>query len=621
MAAPSPLSTTSNPVQLLPDIFCLLERCSEMKETKQIHAKMIKTRLTHENAAARRLIASYVKLDSQSLCYATAVFDRIRRPNIFIWNIMIRAYSNSEHPEKALLLYGQVLGRSPLYSAFAFPFLLKACADLSALDQILQIHSQIVKTGFSLELYAANSLLHAYAKCGSVSSARLLFDRIPVRDAVSWNSMINGYAKTGLIETAYEIFRQMPVRNVISWTSLITTCVEFGLFKEALSLFHDMLIEQVEPDAVTLATVLSACAQLGALDQGQWVRSYIDKNEIKPDTVLSCALVDMYAKCGDVEEALNVFNKIKKKNVQTWTAMINGLAIHGRGREALNLFIEMKRAGIKPNEISFTGVLTACSYAGMVEEGTSLFRSMQTVDKVSPSIEHYGCMVDLLGRVGLLEEAEEMVMAMPMKPNAVIWGALLGACRLHKNLELGKRVGKILIEMDPGHGGRYVHFASIFAAGGQWDEAVTVRKLMREKGVSKLPGCSSISLNGVVHEFVAGDRTHPRCESIYRMWDQIIKRLLQAGYSPATRNLLLDLEDEEKVNAVQQHSEKLAIAFGLISTREGTTIRIVKNLRICEDCHCVTKLISKLYAREIVVRDRTRFHLFKDGYCSCGDYW
>ncbi|KAG9449675.1 hypothetical protein H6P81_009640 [Aristolochia fimbriata] len=421
MAAPLLLSANPNPVQLLPHIFSFLERCSDMKETKQIHARLIKTRLLQDNVAARRLIASYVKLESQSLSYAKSIFDRIHRPNILIWNIMIRAYSYSKQPYLALLLYVQMLARSPLcIDAFFFPFLLKACADLSALQQIQQIHSQIVKTGFCLQLYAVNSLLHAYAKCGCVSSARLLFDRIPMRDGVSWNSMIDGYAKAGQIEKASEIFRQMPARNVISWTSMIKSHVECGLYKEALSLFHDMLIERLEPDAVTLAIVLSACAQLGALDQGIWVRSYIDRNEIKMDSFLSCALVDMYAKCGEVEEALSIFKKTKKKTVQTWTAMITGLA---------------------------------------------------------------------------------------------------------------------------------------------------------------------------------------------------------AGYTPATKSLLLNLEEEEKATAVQQHSEKLAIAFGLISTREGTVIRIVKNLRVCEDCHSVTKLISKLYDRQIVVRDRTRFHLFKEGCCSCEDCW
>ncbi|XP_077253501.1 tetratricopeptide repeat (TPR)-like superfamily protein [Tasmannia lanceolata] len=598
----------------------LLERCSDIKEVEQIHAQMIKKGLVLDTIPISRLLSLCVMSNSGSLSYARAIFDRIRRPNIFMWNTMIKGYSNSKHPEESIVIY-QMLHNSTPINAYTFPFLLKACTNLSALEETRQIHGHIIKYGLGDEVYAANSLLHVYAKYGRISSARRLFDRIQSRDTVSWNSMINGYAKSGEIKIAHELFSQMPARNVISWTSIISGYVGCGLFKEALSLFHEMQVAEIKPDNVALVSALSACAQLGALDQGRWVRSYIDKNRIQVDQILGCSLVDMYSKCGDVEEALSVFTKITKRGVSVWTAMITGFAIHGRGREALEFFKDMEKEGIKPNHITFTGVLTACSYAGLVEEGKCLFKNMERVYDISPSIEHYGCMVDLLGRAGLLKEAEEMIKRMPMKPNAAVWGALLGACRIHGNYELGRKVGKILIEMDADHGGRYVHLASVFSAAGKWDEAVMVRRLMKDRGVSKLPGCSLIDLNGSVHEFLAGDQSHPQAEEIYRAWDQIVERLRQEGYIAETESLLLDLEEEEKESAIHQHSEKLAIAFGLISSKPGSTIRVVKNLRVCKDCHSVTKLISKVYSREIVVRDRTRFHLFKDGCCSCRDYW
>ncbi|KAL6007183.1 Pentatricopeptide repeat-containing protein [Asimina triloba] len=620
MAVPSLHPANQILVPSKAQILFQLEKCSEVEEIKQIHAQMIKTGLVLGTIPASRLLSICIK--TNSLAYAGMVFDTICQSTTFMWNSMIRGYSNSNDPERVLILYCQMLHNSVPPNAYTFPFLLKSCSkNLQALEETQQIHCQIIKSGFGSEVFATNSLLHVYVKSESLSSARRLFDRMPHRDTVTWNSMIDGYAKNGDIEAARALFGEMPGRNVISWTSVITGCIECGLFREALDLFHEMQVGGTEPDSIALVSALSACAQLGALDQGRWIRAYIDQKNIPIDPILGCTLVDMYAKCGDVEEAFNVFKDIKQKTVSAWTAMIAGFAIHGHGREALDVFLEMMRAGIKPNEITFTTILTACSYAGLVEEGKQIFRRMERVYAVRPTIEHYGCMVDLLGRAGLLEEANKLIEIMPMKPNAAVWGALLRACRMHGNLDLGVRVGNILIELDPGHGGRYVHLASVFAAAGQWDKAVMVRKLMKDRGVSKLPGCSLLDLNGTVHEFFAGDRTQPETEEIYHMWSRILKRLRQEGYVPRTQNLLLDLEEEEKETAINHHSEKLAIAFGLIKTKPGTALRIVKNLRVCEDCHTATKLISRIYGREIVVRDRMRFHLFKDGNCSCKDNW
>ncbi|KAK9285820.1 hypothetical protein L1049_025021 [Liquidambar formosana] len=436
----------------------LLERCSNMEELKQIHAQMFKTGLVQDVIPASRLLAVCTSPDSGDLAYAEVVFDGIYRPNTFMWNTMIRGYSNSKNPEEALLLYHQMLWNSVPQNAYTFPFLLKACSSLAALEETQQIHAQIIKNGFGSDIYATNSLLHVYAKSGSIIPARLLFDRVPQRDIVSWNSMIDGYSKNDQVEIAFELFKNMPAKNIISWTTMISCYVGAGLTTEAMNLFHEMQIAGIKPDNMALVSVLSASADLGALDQGRWIHAYIDKHGIQIDPILGCALIDMYAKCGDVEEALGVFRKMEKKNVSGWTAMIAGFAIHGRGREALDLFMQMQEEGVEPNLITFTGILTACSYAGFVNEGKTLFKSMESVYGWKPSIEHYGCMVDLLGRVGLLKEAKELIEAMPMKPNATIWGALLKACRIHRNIELGKQIGKNLIEEDPGHGGRWKRY-------------------------------------------------------------------------------------------------------------------------------------------------------------------
>ncbi|KAH7685977.1 TPR-like protein [Dioscorea alata] len=601
----------------------LLDKSSCKKEIKQIHAHMIKTGLVLDTFPASRLLATICQsFDIKCLNYARQVLERTENANTLMWNTMIRAYSCSDNPDEAILIYVQMLHNAVPWNTYTFPFLLKACAEvLPDMEETKQIHCQIIKNGLASEVYAANSLLHIYAKSGDSFSARQVFDGISCRDAVSWNSMIDGYTKSGQIEMARDLFDLMERKNVITWTSMIAGYVDSCLFKEALKLFREMQVMEIEPDQMALASTLSACAQFGALDQGKWIHNYIKKKRIQADAILGCALVDMYAKCGEVDEALEVFRKIKRRNTPVWTAIINGLALHGRATEALDLFKEMEGAGLKPNNITFTSLLIACSYAGMVDKGKALFKRMERDCKIEPSLEHYGCMVDLLGRAGLFEEAEDLIKRMPMKPNAAVWGALLNACGIHRNFELGRHVGRILIKLEPYHGGRYVQLANILAAEGKWDEAGMVRKLMRERGVAKVPGHSSISLDGVVHEFVASDQKHPQIGKITQEWNKILKRLREEGYVPDTENLLLDLEEEEKETVIHLHSEKLALAFGLVSTAPGMTIHIVKNLRICTDCHNATKLISKVYGRKIIMRDRSRFHCFQDGSCSCRDYW
>ncbi|XP_003516564.2 pentatricopeptide repeat-containing protein At5g66520 [Glycine max] len=515
------LCTLTMAVLLLPpnteQTQALLERCSNMKELMQIHGQLLKKGTIRNQLTVSTLLVSYARIELVNLAYTRVVFDSISSPNTVIWNTMLRAYSNSNDPEAALLLYHQMLHNSVPHNSYTFPFLLKACSALSAFEETQQIHAHIIKRGFGLEVYATNSLLRVYAISGNIQSAHVLFNQLPTRDIVSWNIMIDGYIKFGNLDMAYKIFQAMPEKNVISWTTMIVGFVRIGMHKEALSLLQQMLVAGIKPDSITLSCSLSACAGLGALEQGKWIHTYIEKNEIKIDPVLGCVLTDMYVKCGEMEKALLVFSKLEKKCVCAWTAIIGGLAIHGKGREALDWFTQMQKAGINPNSITFTAILTACSHAGLTEEGKSLFESMSSVYNIKPSMEHYGCMVDLMGRAGLLKEAREFIESMPVKPNAAIWGALLNACQLHKHFELGKEIGKILIELDPDHSGRYIHLASIYAAAGEWNQVVRVRSQIKHRGLLNHPGCSSITLNGVVHEFFAGDGSHPHIQEIYGM--------------------------------------------------------------------------------------------------------
>ncbi|GKU99186.1 hypothetical protein SLEP1_g12066 [Rubroshorea leprosula] len=310
--------------------------CSNMEELQQIHGRMLKTGLVVDDIPVSKVLTFCVSPRSGNLQYAQMVFERIRRPNTFMYNIMMRGYSNSSKPEKAILLYQQMLHHSVPHNAYTFPFLLKACSCLSALEETKQIHAHIIKLGFGSDVYATNSLIHVYAVSGSLKSACLLFERLSERDTVSWNSMIDGYARCGQMEVAYEIFKDMQTRNIISWTTMISGYLRAGMHKEALNLFHEMQIAGVKPDKVALSSALSACAHLGALEQGRWIHTYVKRVKIEIDPILGCVLIDMYAKCGNLEEALEVFMKVKKKEVSVWTALISGYAIHGHGREALN---------------------------------------------------------------------------------------------------------------------------------------------------------------------------------------------------------------------------------------------------------------------------------------------
>lgn len=300
---------------------------------------------------------------------------------------------------------------------------------------------------------------------------------------------------------------------------------------------------------------------------------------------------------------------------------INGLAINGQARQALDLFSQMVIEGIKPNEVTFIGILNACSHSRLVSEGCNFFESMSKVYKLKPNAHHYCCLVDLYGRAGMIKEAQNVIKTMPFKPTSAILGALLNACRIHGERELGETVGKKLLELEPNQSGRYVLLSNIYAASGKWDHVATLRRLMREKGINKTPGCSFIDLGGTIHEFIAGDNSHRESKMIYAKLDEMRGELNRAGYKFDRGQVLLDMDEEEKESAVFHHSEKLAIAFGLIKSDLNSTIRITKNLRVCLDCHSATKLLSKIYAREIIVRDRCRFHHFRDGSCSCMDFW
>ncbi|KAJ6795397.1 putative pentatricopeptide repeat-containing protein ELI1, chloroplastic [Iris pallida] len=624
VAPPLPLPPRGPPPLSLPltpsAAAALLDSCSSPRHLLQLHAAALRSRIhLHPivNFKLQRAYSSFSRHDALlSLLRLTP------SPNVFFFSSAISSLSSAGLHRDSLHLFAQMLSLSVGPNAFSFSSALRSCP----LPLGRALHSHSSKLSLSSDPYVTTSLIDMYSRGGDIASAAKVFDSAPVKSLVSTTAMITCFARIGELENARKLFDEMGERDSICWNAMIDGYAQHGRPNDALALFRRMLKfggNSVRPTEVTVVSVLSAVAQLGTLETGKWLHSYVEdrRNRVRFGVRMGTALVDMYSKCGSLEDACAVFEKIVDKDVVAWNSMIGGYAMHGHSRQALEVFDMLKSTGLLPTDITFIGVLNACSHAGLVSEGREFFRAMEDDYGIQPKIEHYGCMVDLLGRAGLVEEAYQLVRNMRIKPDVVLWVSLLAACRLHKKMVLGEKIADFLVSSGQANSGTYILLSNIYAAAGNWEEVNRVRALMKGNGVQKEPGCSLIELDYRSYEFVVGDLSHPKSKEIYAMLEEL-KGLLKAhGYVPQTELVLHDLEEAEKERAIGVHSEKLAIAFGLISTQPGTTIKIVKNLRVCTDCHTVSKLISKITRRKIIVRDRNRFHHFVDGSCSCGDYW
>ncbi|CAN6443024.1 unnamed protein product [Victoria cruziana] len=601
----------------------VIKACSEVKLVDvgtSVHGLVVKSGFDEDVYINNSLIHFYASCGN--LEQALQVFVKSPQRDIVSWNTMITGYTQSQRPDAALELFRSMQQHNNVKANdLTMLGVITACSQKGDLDLSRWVHSYMKRNEISMSLVLCNAMLDMYGKCGDVAAAERLFDNMPVRDTISWTSLILAYAKIGDFVASQRLFDCMPVRDIAAWNAMIAAYEQGGRPKDALACFRKLQKTKLKPDSVTFVSGLSACAQLGMLDSGKWIHELISKQGVKLNFYLATALIDMYSKCGDLDGAVEVFHSAKEKDIFVWSAMIAGHAMHGHGDVAIDIFMKMQDAGVKPNEVTFTNLLSACSHSGLVNAGRNYFHLMLPIYGIEPKIEHYGCMVDMLGRAGLLKEAVELINSMPIT-HISVWGALLGGCMIYSNVELGEHACARLLELDPSNDGAYVMLSNIYAKAGKWDEVTRMRKLMKDIGLTKEPGCSSIEVDGVIHEFLVGDTTHPLSDKIYLKLDEVASRLKLEGYVPNTSELLQYIEDDNvKEQALYLHSEKLAIAYGLISTTGPAPIRIVKNLRICNDCHCAAKFISTIYNREILLRDRYRFHHFKEGVCSCQDYW
>ncbi|RID47364.1 hypothetical protein BRARA_I03962 [Brassica rapa] len=579
-------------------ISSVLPVCShlEMLMTgKEMHAYALKNGSLDENSfVGSALVDMYC--NCKRVVSARRVFDGIFDRKIGLWNAMIAGYAQNEHDEEALSLFIEMEESAGLLAnTTTMASVVPACVRSNAFSRKEAIHGFVVKRGLGGDRFVQNALMDMYSRMGKIDIAEMIFSKLEDKDLVTWNTMITGYVFSECHEDALLVLHKMQ-----------------NFERKA----------DLKPNSITLMTILPSCAALSALAKGKEIHAYSIKNNLATGVAVGSALVDMYAKCGCLHNARKVFDQIPIRNVITWNVIIMAYGMHGNGQDAIDLLKMMIVQKVKPNEVTFISVFAACSHSGMVDEGLRIFYNMLNVYGVEPSSDHYACVVDLLGRAGRVEEAYQLMNTMPLDfDKAGAWSSLLGACRIHNNLEIGEIAAQNLVRLEPDVASHYVLLANIYSSAGLWEKATEVRRKMKEKGVRKEPGCSWIEHGDEVHKFIAGDSSHLQSEKLHGYLETLWEKMRKEGYVPDTSCVLHNVEEDEKEVLLCGHSEKLAIAFGILNTSPGTVIRVAKNLRVCNDCHQATKFISKIVDREIILRDVRRFHHFKNGTCSCGDYW
>lgn len=728
------------------------------------------------------LLSMFVRLGN--LNDAWYVFGKMEERDLFSWNVLVGGYAKAGFFDEALILYHKMLWVGVRPDEYTFPCILRTCGGMPDLARGREVHVHVIRYGFESNIDVINALITMYVKCGEIISARLVFDRMPKRDRISWNAMISGciengecfeglrlflmmcgvgvnpdlmtmtsvvsaceavederlgrevhgcvitsglivevsvcnslirmYMGTGNWVAAERIFAIMQQKDVVTWTSMISGYVDNGFPEKAVQTFKLMENEEIMPDEITIASAISACASLSLLDMGMKLHDLAIRTRYISYVIVSNTLIDLYSKCKCIDRALEVFHQIKEKNIISWTSIISGLRLNNRSFEALfffrlmklslnpnsitlvsalsacarigalmcgkeihayalrtmlafdgyvpnaildmyvrcgrmglawnqfnewgkdiaawnimltgfadrkqgilavDFFHKMLASNVNPDEITFISLLCACSRSGMVAEGLEYFDNMETKYHVSRNLKHYACIVDLLGRAGNLEDAYAFIQKMPLKPDPAIWGALLNACRIHQNSELGELAAQKIFEVDKQSIGYYVLLCNLYAGCGKWNELARVRKMMKERGLIVDPGCSWIEVKGKVHAFLSDDESHPEIKEVNGVLKAFYEKMKAAGLNK--RETLT--ENASKAEVFCGHSERLAIAFGLINSTPGTPIWVTKNLYMCKSCHDIVKFISKVVRRDICVRDTEHFHHFRNGVCSCSD--
>lgn len=557
-------------------------------EGQQCHCLGLKTGLVFYQYVKNALVRMY------SMCSdlggAMGVLYSVPGSDIITYNSIISGLLDHGFVNQALDVLNRIVVEFKAWDEVTYINIFALCARLKDTNMGMQVHSHLVKNSEEYGFYVTSSLMDMYGKCGKISYARKVFD-------------------------------SLHTRNVGSWTTIMAAYLQNDCFEETLSLFFDMQLEDVVPNDYTFAVVLNASASLSALGYGTSLHAYTEKSGFKGHVIVGNALINMYSKAGFVGRANTVFTEMIYRDIISWNSIISGYCHHGLGKEALSIFNDMLAADVKPNNITFIGVLSACGHLGRVQEGYYYLQQLMIQMGIKPGLEHYTCIVGLLSKAGLLNEAENFMRTTPVNWDVVAWRTLLNACHVHRNYDLGKQVAKIVLQMYPDDVGTYTLLSNMHAKAKRWDGVADIRKLMRERNIKKEPGLSWTEIRNNTCVFVSDDKSHPELKQIHEKVKDLLNMITRLGYVPDIATVFHDVEAEQKEEYLSYHSEKLAIAYALMKTPPDAPIRVIKNLRMCNDCHSAIKLISKVTNRLIIVRDVNRFHSFRDGSCSCQDYW
>ncbi|KAL3623425.1 hypothetical protein CASFOL_032241 [Castilleja foliolosa] len=563
-------------------------KCKSLSQVRKLHAQMIISGEIRDFFIANKILYSYTL--HRALEIASTLFKGITRKNSFSWSVLIGGYAKADEYTKCFVTFREYIRSGDRPDNYTLPVVIKVCRNKADLVMGGVLHSLVYKSGFLSDHFVAASLVDMYAKSKAIVDAARVFD-------------------------------EMPKRDLVSWTVMIGACTECGSPDEALDLFDRMIREGIVPDKIAMGNIANACAKLGMMYKAKIVHDFVKTMKYPLDVILGTALIDMHAKCGNINLAKEVFDQMLEKNVISWSTMIAAHGYHGEGLKALDLFQTMLGDGISPNSITFVSVLYACSHSGLVEEGIRIFSLMEEEYRVRPNVKHLTCVIDLYGRAGKLKQALELIEDMDIDKDAGLWGALIGACGIHGNVEIAEKAAESLLELQLENAGHYILLSNIYAKAGQWEKVAKIRQLMSRQRIKKIPGWTWIEIDNKIHKFGVGDYTHPMSKEIYEELKCLGEKLERVGYVPDTNFVLHDIDEESKLDLLNSHSEKLAIAFGLIGTPEASVIRVTKNLRVCGDCHSFIKFVSLITKRVIIVRDANRFHHFEEGACSCRDYW
>lgn len=539
----------------------------------------------------------------------------------YVQNALVTLYLGCSDMDGAI----QVLKTVPMFDIFTFNSLMKGLLENERVDKALEVLAEMAserlswdKVTYSTAFGLCTSLQDV--KLGKILHCKMLKDCVYVDSFVS-TALIDMYGKCNEVLNARRVFSGLPTSNVATWTATMAAYFQNGYFEEALNLLPKMKTGNILPNEYTFAVLLNCSAGLSVLRHGHALHAMVQKSGFKEHNDVGNALICMYSKCGTIEASEGVFLDLTHRNIITWNSMICGYSHHGLGNEALRVFQDMMDSGQVPNYVTFVGVLSSCSHLGLIDEAFYYLNHLMRYHGIEPGIEHYTCIVGLLSKAGLVDDAEQFMRSTPVKWDIVAWRVLLSACHVHRRFSQGKRIAEHVLQMNPNDVGTYTIASNIYAKASRYDGVASVRKLMRERNIKKEPGVSWIEIKNTTHVFVSDGNGHPESRQICEKVREILSKIKELGYVADVGIVNHDVEDEQKEDHLSFHSEKLAIAYGLLKTPQEATLRVFKNVRICDDCHTAVKFISRISRRVIIVRDVNRFHHFRGGQCSCGDYW